>query len=71
MRSLLAVLFALSVSLSAWSQTPVADDATARVGELLNSSDYITLGEELPSLRANVAKPLLALADALVAHCEG
>ena len=71
MRSLLAVLFALSVSLSAWSQTPAADDATARVGELLNSSDYITLGEELPSLRANVAKPLLALADALVAHCEG
>ena len=71
MRSLLAILVALSVSLSAWSQTPAADDATARVGELLNSSDYITLGEELPALRANVAKPLLALADALVAHCEG
>ena len=71
MRYLLTLILALSFSVRLAAQQPNAVDANARVGELINRSDYLTLSEELPALRAKVAKPLLALADALVAHHEG
>ncbi|MBR4995631.1 MAG: retropepsin-like domain-containing protein [Alistipes sp.] len=71
MRYLLTILFAFAFSLQLLAQQPTAVDANARVGALINSADYVTLGEELPALRAKVAKPLLALADALVAYSEG
>ena len=71
MRSLLLSLSVLLVGLCAQAQTISPEQANARVGELLNASDYITLSAELPALRSMVTKPLLALSDALVAHCEG
>jgi hypothetical protein len=71
MRYLLTLILALSFSVRLAAQQPDAADANARVGELINRSDYLTLSEELPALRAKVARPLLALADALVAHHEG
>ena len=71
MRYLLTILFAFAFSLQLLAQQPSAVDANARVGALINSADYVNLGEELPALRAKVAKPLLALADALVAYSEG
>lgn len=71
MRYLLTLILALSFSVQLLAQQPNAVDANARVGELINRSDYLTLSKELPALRAKVAKPLLALADALVAHHEG
>ena len=71
MRYLLTLILALSFSVQLFAQQPNAVDANARVGALINRSDYLTLSEELPALRAKVAKPLLALADALVAHHEG
>ena len=70
MRYLLTLLLALAITFQAYSQQFAGSDANARVGELINSSDYLTLSKELPALRAEVAKPLLALADALVAHHE-
>ena len=71
MRYLLTILFALAISFQSYAQQLSGGDAAARVGELINSSDYITLCKELPALRAKVSKPLLALADALVAHHQG
>ena len=71
MRYLLTLILALSVFVQLFAQQPNAVNPNARVGELINRSDYLTLSEELPALRAEVAKPLLALADALVAHHEG
>ena len=71
MRYLLTLFLALAISVQAYSQQFAGSDANARVGELINSSDYLTLSKELPALREKVAKPLLALADALVAHHEG
>ena len=70
MRYLLTLFIAISLCVQLCAQQPAASDANARVGELINRSDYLTLSEELPALRAKVAKPLLALADALVAHHE-
>ena len=60
MRYLLTLILALSFSVQLLAQQPNAVDANARVGELINRSDYLTLSEELPALRAKVAKPLLA-----------
>lgn len=71
MRYLLTLFLALAISLPLYSQQFAGSDANARVGGLINSSDYLTLSKELPALREKVAKPLLALADALVAHHEG
>lgn len=71
MRYLLTLFLALAITFQAYSQQFAGSDANARVGELINSSDYLTLSKELPALREKVAKPLLALADALVAHHEG
>ncbi|MBR2170211.1 MAG: hypothetical protein IJ952_07625, partial [Alistipes sp.] len=70
MRYLLTLILAFSFSVQLFAQQFAGSDANARVGELINSSDYLTLSKELPALRAEVAKPLLALADALVAHHE-
>ena len=71
MRYLLTISFVLALLFQSYAQQPAEGDATARVGELINSTDYITLSQELPALRAKVSKPILALADALVAHHEG
>ncbi len=71
MRNLLLVLVALVVGVVAQAQTPTPEQANIRVAELLNTADYATLATELPSVREMVIKPLLALADALVAHYEG
>ena len=71
MRNLLLTLIALFVGAVAQAQTPTPEQANVRVAELLNTADYITLAAELPAVREMVVKPLLALADALVAHYEG
>ncbi len=71
MRNLLLTLVALFVGAFAQAQTMTPEQANTRVAELLNKSDYVTLAKELPAVRGMVVKPLLALADALVAHCEG
>ena len=71
MRILSTLILALCTIVGAYAQQPAEGDATARVGELINSADYITLSQEVPALRAKVSKPILALADALVAHSEG
>ncbi len=71
MRNLLITLIALFVGAVAQAQTPTPEQANIRVAELLNTADYVTLSKELPAVRQMVIKPLLALADALVAHCEG
>lgn len=71
MRYLLTLLLALVIAFQAYAQQFAGSDANARVGELINSSNYSTLSKELPALREKVAKPLLALADALVAHHDG
>lgn len=55
----------------ALAQTSTPEQANVRVAELLNTADYVTLSKELPAVREMVVKPLLALADALVAHSEG
>lgn len=71
MRNLLLTLVALFVGAVAQAQTPTPEQANVRVAELLNTADYVTLAAELPAVREMVVKPLLALADALVAHYEG
>ena len=71
MRNFLLILIALIVGAVAQAQTPTPEQANTRVAELLNTADYVTLATELPAVREVVIKPLLALADALVAHCEG
>ena len=71
MRKLLITLVALFVGAVAWAQTMTPEQANTRVAELLNAADYVTLSAELPAVRDMVVKPLLALADALVAHSEG
>lgn len=71
MKNLLLTLVALFVGAVAQAQTPTHEQANIRVAELLNTADYVTLSKELPAVRQMVVKPLLALADALVAHCEG
>ena len=71
MRRLLLTLVALFVGAVAQAQTPTPEQANTRVAELLNTADYVTLATELPAVREMVIKPLLALADALVAHYEG
>ena len=71
MRKLLLTLVALFVGAVAQAQTPTPEQANTRVAELLNTADYVTLAAELPAVREMVIKPLLALADALVAHYEG
>lgn len=71
MRNLLITLIALFVGAGAQAQTPTPEQANVRVAELLNTADYVTLAAELPAVREMVVKPLLALADALVAHYEG
>lgn len=71
MRNLFLTLVALFVGAVAQAQTPTPEQANTRVAELLNTADYVTLSKELPAVREMVVKPLLALADALVAHCEG
>lgn len=71
MRNLLLTLVALFVGVVAQAQTPTPEQANNRVAELLNGADYVTLAKELPAVREMVIKPLLALSDALVAHCEG
>lgn len=71
MRKLLLILLTLFVGAIAQAQTPTPEQANIRVAELLNTADYATLATELPAVREMVVKPLLALADALVAHCEG
>ena len=71
MRKLLLTLVALFVGAVAQAQTPTPEQANTRVAELLNTADYVTLATELPAVREMVVKPLLALADALVAHYEG
>lgn len=71
MKNLLLTLVALFVGAVAQAQTPTPEQANIRVAELLNTADYVTLSKELPAVRQMVVKPLLALADALVAHCEG
>lgn len=71
MRNLLLVLVALVVGAVAQAQTSTPEQANIRVAELLNTADYATLATELPAVREMVIKPLLALADALVAHYEG
>ena len=71
MRRLLLTLVALFVGAVAQAQTPTPEQANVRVAELLNTADYVTLAAELPAVREMVVKPLLALADALVAHYEG
>ncbi len=71
MRKLLLTLVALFVGAVAQAQTPTPEQANVRVAELLNTADYVTLATELPAVREMVVKPLLALADALVAHYEG
>ena len=71
MRRLFCIIL-LSLSIfSTQAQSLSAQEANKRVGELINASDFKTLGRELPALRANVVEPLLALADALVAYNEG
>ena len=74
MRNLLITLIALFVGAvaqaQAQAQTPTPEQANVRVAELLNTADYVTLAAELPAVRELVVKPLLALADALVAHYE-
>ena len=71
MRKLLLTLVTLFVGAVARAQTPTPEQANIRVAELLNTADYVTLAAELPVVREMVVKPLLALADALVAHYEG
>ena len=71
MRKLLITLVALFVGAVAWAQTMTPEQVNTRVAELLNAADYVTLSAELPAVRDMVVKPLLALADALVAHSEG
>ncbi|MBR2073153.1 MAG: clan AA aspartic protease [Alistipes sp.] len=71
MRNFLLTLVAFFVGAVAQAQTPTPEQANTRVAELLNGADYVTLAAELPAVREMVVKPLLALADALVAHCEG
>ena len=51
MRYLLTLLFALVIAFQAYAQQFAGSDANARVGELINSSNYSTLSKELPALR--------------------
>lgn len=71
MRYLLCILslFLSLVTLQAQNLSP--QQANTRVGELINASDLETLSRELPSLKGQIIKPLLALAEALVAYHEG
>ena len=71
MRKILTTLILCLSLLSSQAQGLTVQEANRRVGELINASDFKTLGRELPALRAHVVKPLLALADALVAYNEG
>lgn len=71
MKNTLLTLVVLFVGAVAQAQTPTPEQANTRVAELLNGADYVTLATELPAVREMVVKPLLALADALVAHSEG
>ena len=62
MRHLLCILslFLSLVTLQAQNLSP--QQANTRVGELINASDLETLSRELPSLKGQIVKPLLALA---------
>ena len=71
MRAILLSFLLLFVGSSAHAQSLSAEQANARVGELISVSDYVTLAAELPALRSIVIEPLLALSDALVAYNEG
>ena len=71
MRILSTLILVLCATVGVYAQQPSADNANARVGELINASEYITLSRELPSLRDKLSKPLLALADAITAYHEG
>ena len=71
MRILSTLILILCATVGVYAQQPSADNANARVGELINASEYITLSRELPSLRDKLSKPLLALADAITAYHEG
>ena len=71
MRILSTLILVLCATVGVYAQQPSAGNANARVGELINSSEYITLSRELPSLRDKLSKPLLALADAITAYHEG
>ena len=71
MKNLLLALVALLVGAVVQAQNPTPEQVNVRVAELLNTADYVTLAKELPAVREMVVKPLLALADALVAHSEG
>ena len=48
MRYLLTISFVFALLFQSYAQQPAEGDATARVGELINSTDYITLSQELP-----------------------
>lgn len=71
MRILSTLILVLCTTVGVYAQQPSAGNANARVGELINTSEYITLSRELPSLRDKLSKPLLALADAITAYHEG
>lgn len=71
MRILSTLILVLCATVGVYAQQPSAGNANARVGELINTSEYITLSRELPSLRDKLSKPLLALADAITAYHEG
>lgn len=71
MRILSTLIVILCTTVGVYAQQSSAGNANARVGELINSSEYITLSRELPSLRDKLSKPLLALADAITAYHEG
>ncbi len=72
MRYLLCIATLLLSFVSLQAQNLSAQQANDRVGELINNSDLVTLSRELPSLRDHhIYKPLLALADALVAYNNG
>ena len=71
MRHLLCILSLLLSLVTLQAQNLSPQQANTRVGELINASDLATLSRELPTLRGQIVKPLLALADALVAYHEG
>ena len=71
MRILSTLILVLCATVGVYAQQPFEGNANARVGELINTSEYITLSRELPSLRDKLSKPLLALADAITAYHEG
>ena len=71
MRILSTLILVLCATVGVYAQQPFEGNANARVGELINNSEYITLSRELPSLRDKLSKPLLALADAITAYHEG